>query len=270
MNQLNRRLAALNPVPTADLLDGAVSTGAADLKQHILGQPVAGPSQCRSLRPRRPARAWIAAAAAVALAAAGIGVSENLADHRSARTASSGAPFIGFRPGPSQGVATNAVTLVDYATRAAALAPAFVPKPRDWMYRDLLQKIGPRRNREVTWWEVNWRHTFARWPDGKLTPTGSSTGSCPGQLNGWPGCIDNVYRYLARLPADPAALRRVVLANNHSDSAPAFRAIMGLLDDYPLPARFQAELYAVLTGLPGVHFDRSATDLPAGAGSACT
>jgi hypothetical protein len=30
--------------------------------------------------------------------------------------------------------------------------------------------------------------------------------------------------------------------------------------DYPLPARFQAELYAVVTGLHGVRFDRSATD----------
>jgi hypothetical protein len=72
--------------------------------------------------------------------------------------------------------------------------------------------------------------------------------------------VNNLYRYLATLPADPAALRHVILANNHADPAAAFRAIMGLLDDYPLPARFQAELYAVLTGLPGVRFDRSATD----------
>src|SRR5262249_53620031 len=62
------------------------------------------------------------------------------------------------------------------------------------------------------------------------------------------------------LPADPAALRHVILANNHSNSAAAFRAIDGLLGDYPLPTRFQAELYAVLSGLPGVRFDRSATD----------
>ena len=52
----------------------------------------------------------------------------------------------------------------------------------------------------------------------------------------------------------------MILANNHSDSAAALRAIMGLLYDFPLPARLQAELYAVLTGLPGVRFDRSATD----------
>jgi len=128
------------------------------------------------------------------------------------------------------------------------------------MYRDLVQKIGPQRNHEVTWFAVNFHHMFARWPDGNLSSGGGYTGSCPAQLNGWPGCINNVYRYLATLPADPAALRHIILANNHSDPDAAFRAIMGLLDGYPLPARFQAELYAVLTGLPGVRFDRSATD----------
>jgi hypothetical protein len=61
-----------------------------------------------------------------------------------------------------------------------------------------------------------------------------------------------VYRYQATLPADPAALRHVTLANNHSDSTAAFRAIMGLLENYPLPPGSEAEPYAVLTGLPGV------------------
>ena len=260
MNELDSRLAALNPVGTADLLGDASSAEAARLFRHILSQPVATLPGRRSLQPRRPAKAWLAAAAAIAVAAAASGVSLSLANHGSTRTEPSGPPLVGFQPGPSQGVATNAVTLVGYANRAAALAPVFVPGPRDWMYRDLLQKIGSRRDREVTWWEVNWRHSFARWPNGKVTPTGSSTGRCAGQLGGWPGCINNVYRYLATLPAGPAALRHVILANNHSDSAAAFRAIDGLLEDYPLPARFQAELYAVLTGLPGVRFDRSATD----------
>jgi hypothetical protein len=212
-----------------------------------------------SLRPRWPMKAWIAAVAAVAAAAAGIGVAESLPGRRGTHTVSSSLPVIGFDRGLTQGVATNAVKLVDYATRAAALTPAFVPGPHEWMYRDLIQKIGPHRNREVTWFEVNWRHMFVL-IDGKVSPEGSSTGGCAGQLNGWPGCINNVYRYLATLPAEPAALRRILLANNHSDPAAAFRAIMGLLSNFPLPARFQAELYAVLTGLAGVHFDRSATD----------
>ncbi len=259
MNDLDDRLSAWNPVRTADVLDAAARADAGDLLQHILSQPAAGSSQRQSVRARRSAKAWIAAAAAIAVAAAGIGASETLANHRSTRTASSGHPGVGFQSGPSQGIATNAVKLVDYATRAAALTPAFVPGPHEWMYRDLLQKIGPRRNREVTWWEVNWRHMFVL-VDGKVTRAGSSTGSCAGQLDGWPGCMNNLYGYLATLPADPAALRHVILANHHSNSAAAFRAIMGLLEDYPLPPRFQAELYAVLTGLPGVRFDRSATD----------
>jgi len=260
MNELDERLAAWNPVKATAVVDAAAAADAADLLQHILSQPRVSPIPRQSRRARRPAMAWIAAAAAIALAAAGIGVSESLSGSRSPHPAPSHSPVIGFPQGPTQGLATNAVKLVDYATRAAALAPAFVPSPHDWMYRDQLQKIGQRRNREMTWWEVNWHHTFARWPDGKIRPTGSSTGTCPGQLAGWPGCINNVYRYLATLPSDPAALRHVILANNHSSSAASFRAIMGLLEDYPLPARFQAELYAVLTGLHGVRFDRSATD----------
>jgi hypothetical protein len=148
---------------------------------------------------------------------------------------------------------------VDYATRAAALTPAVVPGPHEWMYRDQVQKIGPRRNREVIWIEVNFHNMFVL-DHGKLSPAGGSTGGCAGQLEGWPGCANNLYRYLATLPAEPAALRHIILANNHSDPAAAFRAITGLMNLYPLPARFQAELYAVLTGLAGVRFDRSATD----------
>jgi len=215
-----------------------------------------------SLRPRWPAKAWIAAAAGIAVAAAGIGVSESLPGSRNAHIATSGLPVIGFQQRTSQGVASNAVELVDYATRAAALTPKFVPGPHEWMYRDLREinsNFGPHGDREVTWFEVNWSHMFALF-DGKVAPVGSSTGSCPGTMSGWPGCVNNLYRYLARLPADPAALRRIILANNHSDPAAAFGAILGLMNLYPLPARFQAELYAVLTGLPGVHFDRSATD----------
>jgi hypothetical protein len=259
MNELDERLAAWNPVKATDVVDAAASADAADLLQHILSQPRTSPSQRQSVRPRRPAKAWMAAAAAIAVAAAGIGVSETLSGGRSAHPATSHPRVIGFPHGPSQGLATNAVKLVDYATRAAALTPAFVPSPHDFMYRELLQKIGPRRDREVTWVEVNFHHMFDL-VDGKVSPAGSSTGSCAGQLAGWPGCINNLYRYLAKLPADPAALRRILLANNHSNSVAAFRAIIYLMVDFPLPARFQAELYAVLTGLPGVRFDRSATD----------
>ena len=260
MNELDSRLVASNPVRSEDVLSAETSAAAADLLNHILSQPAVQAGERQSPPRRLPTRAWIAAAAVILALVVGVGVSGNLTDHRSARISSPGSSVVGFRPGPSQGVATNAVKLVDYATRAAALAPTFVPRPHDWMYRDLLGKLGRHSNREVTWWEVNWSHTFARWPNGKVVPTGSSTGKCAGQLGGWPGCINNVYRYLATLPANPARLRHVILANNHYNSGAAFRAIDGLLEDYPLPPRFQAELYAVLTGLHGVRFDRSAKD----------
>jgi hypothetical protein len=260
MNELDSRLAAMNPVRAEDVLDAETSADAADLLKRILSQPVVRTGERPSPRHRVPAKAWIAAAAVILAVAVGVGVSGTLTDHRSARVSSPGSSVIGFRPGPSQGVATNAVKLVDYATRAAALAPKFMPRPHDWMYRDLLQKIGRHSNREVDWWEVNWRHMFVRWPNGKVVPSGSSTGRCAGQLIGWPGCMNNLYRYLATLPANPAGLRHVILANNHSNPVAAFRAIDGLLEDYPLPPRFQAELYAVVTGLHGVRFDRSAKD----------
>jgi hypothetical protein len=259
MNELDERLAAWNPVEVTDVYDAAASADAFDLLQHILSQPRTSPFQRQSRRARRPTKAWIAAAAAVAVAAAGIGVSESLPGRNSTRPAASALPVIGFQRATSQGLASNAVELVDYAIRAAALTPKFVPGPHYWMYRDLIQKIGPRRNREVTWWEVNFHHMFVL-DGGKLTPEGSSTGSCVAQLSGWPGCINTVYRYLAKLPVNPATLRRIILANNHSDPTAAFNAIEYLMLDYPLPARFQAELYAVLTGLRGVRFDRSAKD----------
>lgn len=87
-----------------------------------------------------------------------------------------------------------------------------------------------------------------------------ASGGPAAQLIGWPGNVTNLYRYLATLPAQPAALRKFILVNNRSQPSAAFDAVAGLMNEFPLPQRFQAELYAVLVGLPGVHFDRSATD----------
>ena len=153
----------MEPRPPEDVLDAAASADAADLLRHILSQPDAEPPSRPPVRSRRPAAAWIAAAAAIAVAAAGIGLSATLPGDRSTHAASSGSPVIGFLPRTSQGLATNAVKLVDYATRAAALTPAFVPGPHEWMYRDVRQinsYFGPRGYREVTWWEVNFHQVF--------------------------------------------------------------------------------------------------------------
>jgi hypothetical protein len=262
VNEVNGRLSALNPVPDGDVPGAAASADAADLLQRILSQPVTSPAAQRpTLRPGRRAKAGIAAAAAIAVAA-GIGVSVDLAGRTSPHPVSSSPPVLGFRPGPSQGLATSAARLVDYAARAAALAPAFVPGPREWMYRDLLETGGPfgsRRVREVTWLQIG-TDRAASLDHGKLSHGVGPGGPRGAQVKGWPGTWSNLYRYLAALPARPAALRHVVLANNHSRPAAAFRAIMALMTDFPLPPRFQAELYAVLAGLPGMRFDPSATD----------
>jgi hypothetical protein len=261
MNELDNRLSAMNPVRTAEVLDAAASADAADLLQHILGQPVTRPPKFQPFWRRQPTRIWIAAAAASALIAVGVGASANLPGRGRPHPRSSGQAVTGFQRGPSQGRATNAIQLVDYATRAAALTLAFVPGPHDWIYEDLLDKgpySDPHGFHDQTWTEIGAPGRVATLEHGKLR---YGWGGGPGgQLGGWPGNWSNLYQYLTTLPDTPAALRHTVLANNHFQPAAAFSAVMSLMNDFPLPARFQAELYAVLAGLPGVHFDRSATD----------
>jgi hypothetical protein len=262
MNDLDDRLSAWNPVRADDVLDAAASAEAAGLLQRVLNQPIASPSRRQSSRPRRPVQAWLAAAAAIAVAAAGIGAAV-LSPHRqaSAPKVSSGPPVTGFQRGPSQGVAKNAVELVDYATRAATMTPVFVPGPRDWEYHAELHKgrgLPARGGVAQTWQQVGTYRNAGSWDHGKVT---YGNGGGPGaRLTGWPGNWTSMYQYLASLPARPSALRKVILANNHSRPGAAFTAIGYLLEDFPLPARFQAELYAVLVSLPGVHFARDAVD----------
>lgn len=259
MNDLDGRLSAWNPVREADLLDAAASPEAADLLGYVLSQPSTATSRRRASQPVLLRKAWLAAAAAIAVAAAGIGAYESVPGHRSARAISSAAPAIGFQRAYSQGLAADKAELVSYATKAAAMTPAFVPGPRDWMYMNVLEKgpfIAPRGYDDQTWTDVATGRvaTFFR---GKLS---YGYGCGTGALDGWPGDCRNLYQYLAALPVKAALLQRIVLANNHSQPAAAFRGIMFLMNDFPLPARFQAELYGVLASLPGVGFDRSVTD----------
>jgi hypothetical protein len=259
MNDLDGRLSAWNPVREADLLDAAASPDAANLLGYVLSQPSTATSRRRASQPVLLRKAWLAAAAAVAVAAAGIGVYESVPGHRSAHTVSSGAPVIGFQQAYSQGLAANEVELVNYATRAAAMTPASVPGPRDWMYMNVLEKgpfIGPHGYDDETWTEVG-TGRVAIFIHGKLS-YGYGCGTAT--QDGWPGSCRNLYQYLAALPVKAAKLRHIVLANNHSQAVAAFGSIMFLMNDFPLPARFQAELYAVLASLPGVRFDRSVAD----------
>jgi hypothetical protein len=264
MNNLDSRLSAWNPIRAEEMLDAAASAEAVGLLQRILSQPIASPSRRQSYRPRWPAQAWIAAAAAVAIAVAAAGIAATIpspARNTSTHKVSAGPPVTGFQPGPSQGVAKNALQLVRYATRSAAMTPVFVPGPRDWEYREVLYGRTVRAagvGVGQSWEQVGTGRDATSWHRGKIT-----YGYKPGpraRIAGWPTTYGNIYHYLASLPSGSATLRRIILANNHSSPAQAFNTIGALLFNFPLPARFQAELYAVLISLPGVHFTRHAVD----------
>lgn len=86
-------------------------------------------------------------------------------------------------------------------------------------------------------------------------------------LAGWKS---NEYSYLNSLPADPAGLKSVILAEyrKQGGSGPRnvaiFDAISTLLEGQSegvvIPPKLAASMYRVLQQLPGVHFD-SGTDL---------
>jgi hypothetical protein len=215
-------------------------------------------------RKRRSSRTRNIAAAATAMAAAATAIVAativGLGGQAKPPASSSNRPVTGFHPGPSFGVARNATELVDYATKSASAAPVFVPPARDWEYIDMLfkgQSTGTDGYQSKTWQQVGFGRQATLMHGRLIYGFGGGKGT---QLGGWPGNLTDVYRYLATLPAQPAALRSAILANNHLKPSAAFNAIMYLMNDFPLPPRFQAELYAVLAGLHGTRFDPSATD----------
>lgn len=257
MNALDDRLAAWNPVRAEDTLHASSSADATLLLHRILDQPATSPPRSRTRRPSWQARAWIAAGAAAAVIA-GIAVT------MPGSSGSAGHGVVGFQRGPSVGVASSPAELVEYATRSAASTSVFAPGPRDWEYFEVFYgrsiSGGPDGvGVAQTWQQVGTSRLAASWHQGKLS---YGTGGGPGaRLTGWPGPNwTNMYQYLASLPAQPTALRKIILANNNGDPAAAFTAIEVLFGNFPLPARFQAELYAVVVSLPGVHFTRNAID----------
>jgi hypothetical protein len=257
MSDLEDRLAAWNPVRAEDMQHASASADATRLLHQILSQPSTNPARRRALPSSWQSKSWIAAAAAAAAAVVAVAVATAPSVHHQPAVAL-------FQRGPSLGVATSATELVDYATRSAASTPAFVPSPQDWAYFEkfygLSSSGGPGGTGEAqTWQQVGTSGFAASWHHGKLT-YGSSGG--PGaKLTGWPAPNwSNMYPYLASLPAQPTALRKIILANNDNDPTAAFTAIENLFGNFPLSTRLQAELYAVLVSLPGVGFAGHATD----------
>src|SRR5260370_35252157 len=111
------------PTPLASLTRSSAAPGRVERSASIR----------RQLSLRRAIALGAATAAATAVIIAGIAVT------MPSRTASVGPravgpQAVGFQRGPSLGVATNAVELVDYATQSAASTPVLVPGPDDWEY----------------------------------------------------------------------------------------------------------------------------------------
>ena len=224
--------------------------------------PVRQRRRVRSLIVAGPAIAAVVAAAAVVVPGLG-GTGTGTGRAGSTRLAPAGDGL----HAPSVGLAGSAAQLVAFATRAGADAPRFDPGPSDWMYLDVLEKglsIPARGIARPTWTQVGTGQVATR---SGATLSYTATVGPGAQLEGWPGSTTRIYRYLARLPASAPVLRSVILANNAATPASqggpvagAFNAIQYLMDDYPLPPRLLAELYAVVVSLPGVRYDASVTD----------
>jgi hypothetical protein len=216
------------------------------------------------------------AAAAVAAAAAVYAVHSQPAPPGPVPAAGSQAGLIPVTGAPRP--AATAAQLVAYATRAAAAAPAFDPKPHDWIYTKTLAAtssageggllFGPPDGKAVTqsWARVDGRE-LAYLQHGKLV-----VGPGAGEPGGWP---DSGYRYLDSLPSRPAELTAVIEANlkaQHdvagSGDIGVFNAIQALMENKVLPLRLRAALYAVLASDPAVHFDPRVTDFAGQAGVA--
>jgi hypothetical protein len=248
-----------------------------------------------ALRPARQpfwqhGRAVLACAAALAVGGAAVLVTD-LAGHVPGDRHGSGRPASGV-PVPSAGSgngqhgsvtlgrARTEAQLVDYATRAAAAAPAFLPGPHQWVYvkTEVATSsaggggflFGPPNERLIgrAWTRVD-QLRFASYLHGKLR---FSPGGPGATLAGWKSIGP---AYLDSLPTSPARLEAVILANNSDPHMPRyagpdkdytiFNAIFALMSDGQtegtwIPPKLEAAMYRVLARLPGVHFDAT-TDL---------
>jgi hypothetical protein len=197
-----------------------------------------------------------------------------------------GVPSSGTAPGPTTRPNRPASRLLPWpaglaplAIRGQALAlryPRFsAPSPKDWAYTDMLRTLFPGIPNETAqfWQQIGTDDAAGRINGGRLTRT--SSGGPGGYVFGWRVSMSNIYAYLARLPASPAALRAVILANLRTRHTlrpePSIKALGGLTVavfdviqplflDAVVPPRLQAEFLSVLASLPGVRLDPDVTD----------
>lgn len=189
---------------------------------------------------------------------------------------------------PSVGRARTGAQLVAFASRAAALASQRPPRPHDWVYMKVEVAdstaggggflFGPPDKRVISvgWVRVDWREyagipSFpASTPPRTVVHTRLTISPGSGavfDLGGWKSVS---YQYLDSLPADPAALRAVILTQNKPNlpwyqpdsNVAVFSAIAALLtgqtDGVRIPPRLAAAMYRLLQQTPGVHFDAAA------------
>ena len=290
MNQIRR----ISPVSDADAARMVRGDALADLAGQIVATPVPEQSGRPAARAgggsRRPGssrgRRWRLVVPVAGVAAAAIIATGVIVLHGSSGPAK---PTVGAsHPDavPSFGPAGTAAQLVDYATRSAAARPPFNPRPHDWVYTDVLQATssaggggylaGPPNGRaeQKTWVRVDYQK-YAYIEGGKLVikpsdaPVSTKTGQAVLPVPfGWPSAS---YAYLNSLPTNPAQLTAVIRHNLTTQPNPigtegtgnlgVFNAVQTLMQNVVLPPRLLAALFGVLASDPGVHFERSVTDL---------
>jgi len=281
--ELLASLRAEVPAPDSAPVEHAVMTALREQDGH----PVAG----RRRRWERPALAGALGLAVGAGAFAAVSLAgAPYAPRPSQVVAWSGQPTAPWPAGPSYGRAGSATQLVDFATRVAA-ASASSPKPGEWVVvkTELADSsgggggylFGPPDERKVglTWYRAGGCEVAsvpsvaaslppARTVVGKLTivPSGGAVGCTSGStLGGWKSVS---YSYLSSLPADPATLEQVLLANDPPNGTMTrddaiYDAIYtlfsaGAFEGVEIPPKLEAALYRVLQQLPGVHFETAA------------
>jgi hypothetical protein len=263
-----RRLAAEISAAASDVADGMGRTRRLR-KARGTGTGAAGGKRRYG---RRIVTVAVIAVAAAAAALAAVVVVQNQPAYRLPGATGSPSPSAAPVPGP----AVTAAQLVAYATRAAATAPLFDPKPDEWIYSKTLAAtssageggmlFGPPDGRAVqqSWNRVDGRQQ-AYLQHGKLVfssllPAGA-VAPAPG---GWPNIS---YPYLDSLPSNPARLKAVIeaglKAQNYvigSGNTGIFNAIQALIENVVLPLKLRASLYGVLASDPAVHFDPRVAD----------